>query len=280
MWQSKSFSSPDGVRLFYRDQLHGAGKLPVLCLHGLTRNSRDFEDLAAHLEGRFRVLAADVRGRGQSGRDPEPANYHAGTYVSDAALLLDHAGIERAILIGASMGGLMSMIMGAGMKERVAAIVLNDIGPEIDAAGLDRIRGYVGPSSPAKDWEEARKRMQAINGEALPGLDDAAWDRFTRRLCVETAMGILPAYDPAIAAGVENGSAAPDLWPLWQALAPIPMLVIRGAMSDILSPATLAKMADSHPDCATVTVGNRGHAPLLDEPEAITAIDRFLARFS
>lgn len=278
-WRLARFRNADGLDIAYRDRPESSMP-PVLMLHGLTRNSLDFADLAAHLAPRFRTIAMDVRGRGASDRDPDPARYHIGSYVADAFALLDRLGIARAILIGTSMGGLMSMTMGAMAPERISAIVLNDIGPVIEPAGLARIRGYVGPSLPARDWAEAQERMKAINADALPGLDEPAWERFTRRLSIETADGILPAYDPAIASTMQSGEAIPgDLWPLWQALGTIPILALRGEQSDILSSGTLERMKESHPDCTVATIADRGHAPLLDEPDALSAIDGFLKRF-
>ncbi|WP_281301418.1 MULTISPECIES: alpha/beta hydrolase [unclassified Iodidimonas] len=280
MWPLRQFKNAQGLRIAYRDQPENIGKPAILCLHGLTRNSLDFSDLANHLRADFRVLAMDVRGRGQSDRDPDPQNYHPGRYVEDTLMLLDDAGLDEVILIGTSMGGLMSMIMGAQIKDRIKAIIINDIGPEIDPKGLDRIRGYVGASTPAKNWDEARAKMQAINGDALPGLDEAAWDRFTRNLCVETDTGIIPDYDPAIANAMQSGEAVPpDLWPLWQGLDGIPILILRGSHSDILAPEVMDKMCRSQQNCRGVTIPDRGHAPLLDEPAALSAIDEFLAVF-
>ena len=274
------YETDDGLRLYYRDYPGAHDRVPVLCLHGLTRNSADFEDLAPHLASTRRVLALDVRGRGRSDRDPDPGRYHAGTYVGDVAGLLAALGIERVILVGTSMGGIIGMIHGAAHPGGLAGLVLNDIGPEIDPAGLARIAGYVGRGGPVASWKEAAAAVRAINGIAFPDADDAFWDRFARRTYREEAQGrIVPAYDPRIADAMADAGAAPaDMWPIFDLLKDIPILVIRGARSDILSADTLSAMQQRHPDLESVTVPGRGHAPALDEPSARAAIDSFLAR--
>lgn len=259
-----------------------AGDGPALLLmHGLTRNSADFEPLAGHLAGRYRLIVPDVRGRGLSAHDPDAGNYRPDVYAADMFALLDDLGVERAGLIGTSMGGLMAMIMAATQPARVAALVLNDVGPLLDPAGLARIQGYVGASADAADWDEAAARCAAINAVAFPDFGDADWLAFARRTWRETAQGaIRPDYDPAIAASTRDDDPAtvpPDLWQLWDMLAAIPALVIRGALSDLLSAATVAEMGRRHAGpFAAVEVPNRGHAPLLDEPAALAAIDAFL----
>ena len=257
------------------------GAPAVLCLHGLTRNSADFEWIAAHLSDRYHVVAADIRGRGRSDWDPIPANYTPAVYVQDMLGLLDHLGIAKTIVIGTSMGGLMAMIMGVMAKDRMRAVVINDVGPDIEAAGLARIASYTGKTAPIATWADAAKTAQFINEVAFPdyGADD--WMAFARRLFSEKDGVPVPAYDPGIAAGLKPQSdapvAPPDLWPMWDALQGLPMLAIRGALSDLLSPATLDKMAERHDGLTRVTVPHRGHAPMLDEPEAVAAIDAFLA---
>jgi len=266
------------LELFARDY-EGEGP-PLLLMHGLTRNSADFEPLAQHLAGRYRLIVPDQRGRGLSDSDPDPANYRPDIYVRDMFALLDGLGIERAALIGTSMGGLMAMIMGAIAPERVPAIVLNDIGPALEAAGLARIGGYVGGGEPLADWREAAARCEAVNRQAFPDFGAEDWDAFARRTCRAAVDGrVAFAYDPAIARAfeTEEGVAPPDLWPLWQALGEKPVLVIRGVLSDLLSGDTVARMEQLHPGPFTrADVSQRGHAPLLDEPEALAAIETFL----
>jgi pimeloyl-ACP methyl ester carboxylesterase len=276
-YQHIRFKSADGrLNLYARD--YGGGGLPVLCLHGLTRNSADFEALAARLSPRYRVIAPDVRGRGLSDYDPEPMNYQPGVYVQDVFALLKHLDLARCVVIGTSMGGIMGMIMAAMAPQSLIGLALNDVGPELDPAGLARIAAYAGKVEPARGWAEAADRCRASNGQAFPDYGEADWLAFARRTYRETPEGPAPAYDPDIAVPFKaaEGAAPPDMWGLWDALAAIPMLAIRGALSDLLAQTTLEQMQARHPALATATIPGRGHAPMLDEPEAATAINAFL----
>lgn len=276
-------ASHDGrLRLFGRAYGPPQASRTIVCLHGLTRNSLDFDALARRLaDSGDRVLAFDQRGRGRSQWDPEGANYRLEVYARDMLAAFDQLAVARAVLIGTSMGGLMSMLMAAMAPQRVVGMVLNDVGPEIEARGLDRIRGYVGRREAPDSWDAAARAVAQDNAVAFPdhGRDD--WLAFARRLYTEDDQGRpTAAYDPAIAAGLDPGQTAvapPDLWPLWDSLAGFPILAIRGALSDLLSGATLAQMAARHPGLQTAVVPGRGHAPMLDEPVAVAAIDRFLA---
>ena len=276
-------TSHDGpLRLFGRRYGPPDARRTVLCLHGLTRNSLDFDALARRLAAAGdQVLAFDQRGRGRSQWDPQAAHYLVDVYARDMLAALDQIGVERAVLIGTSMGGLMSMLMAAAAPQRVLGVVINDIGPEIDPRGLDRIRAYVGKRPPAASWAEAAKAVAENNAVAFPDYGEADWLAFARRVCTEGPDGrVSAAYDPAIALGLEPGEAAvapPDLWPLWEAMAPFPVLAIRGELSDLLSQGALERMAARHPGLQTAVVPARGHAPMLDEPVALDAIDRFLA---
>ncbi len=275
------FDSPDGLRLFSRVYAGPAPGAPVVvCLHGLMRNGRDFEDLAAHLAARCRVIVPDVRGRGLSARDPNFNNYQLPVYLKDLLTLLTGLGAAHVTLIGTSMGGLMAMLLAATQPALVAGIVLNDVGPEVDRAGLERIRGYAGKAAPVSSWPEAVATVRSVYGSALPGLSDERWERMARQSYRADAHGVPQAdADPLIGEPLRNSdSAAPDLWPLWGVLAKVPMLAIRGAHSDILSAATLTRMQREKPDLQVLTVANRGHTPLLDEPECLGAIERFLSR--
>jgi pimeloyl-ACP methyl ester carboxylesterase len=275
------FDSHDGLRLFSRVYPGpAAGAAAVLCLHGLMRNSRDFEDLAAHLAPRYRVIVPDVRGRGFSARDPDFNNYQIPVYLQDVLTLLKGLGAGRVTIIGTSMGGLMAMVLAATQPGVVAGIVLNDVGPVVDPAGLERIRGYAGKAAPVRSWEDAIAQVRSTYGLAWPGLSDQRWQKIVRLSYRANAQG-LPEVDadPLIAAPLRDPkAAAPDLWPLWGALGKVPMLAIRGAQSDILNAATLARMQREKPDLQVLTVADRGHAPLLDEPECLDAIERFLSR--
>jgi pimeloyl-ACP methyl ester carboxylesterase len=277
----RRFASADGLQLYYRDYAASTpGKLPVLCLPGLTRNSRDFEHVALHLQRERRVLCADLRGRGHSQHDPNWQNYHPGTYLADLLRLLDDAGVERCVFFGTSLGGILTMLTAATQPQRVAAAILNDIGPEVDPAGLARISMYVGKAPPAHTWVDAVRIVRATYEFALPGLSDEQWLDYTRRSYTDVNGVPRLDMDPNIGEAVRAApaAAAPDLWPVFDTLKAVPALVLRGATSDILSAATLDKMQARKPDLVRVEVPNRGHVPLLDEPEAVAAIDEFLAQ--
>jgi len=273
------FDSQEGLRLFSRVYAGPSADVPVvLCLHGLMRNSRDFEYLAVHLAGRYRVVAPDVRGRGFSARDANSSHYQIPTYLADLLLLLRGLGVDRVNIIGTSMGGLMAMVLAAMQPRLVASIVLNDVGPEIDPRGLERIRGYAGKSPPVRSWEEAVAQVRSIYGAVWPGLSDERWERIARLSYRANAEGVPQAdADPLVAKPLRDDKAATvNLWPLWGTLAKTPVLAIRGALSDVLSAATLARMRREKPDLAVLEVAQRGHPPLLDEPESLAAIDGFL----
>jgi pimeloyl-ACP methyl ester carboxylesterase len=274
------YDSTDGLRLYYRHYPAGEpGWLPVLCLPGLTRNSRDFADLARRLSRRHEVLAPDLRGRGRSAWDPDPTHYQLATYVQDAWSLLDSRGIDRVLIVGTSLGALMGMAM-ATRPERIAGVVLNDAGPELDLVGLLRIGGYAGKLPPVKSWAEAAAQARSIHLAALPDLTEAQWLDYARRNYRENDAGVpVPDLDPQIAAGFKTPPTGPlQMWPLYAAIKAVPMLVLRGALSDLLSAATVERMAREKPDLEHVTVPNRGHTPMLDEPECRQAIDAFLTR--
>lgn len=272
--------SADGLQLYARDFWHPKPRATVLCLHGLTRNSADFEGLCENLQADFRVIAADQRGRGRSACDPNPANYNPGVYVQDMFALLAQVAVRHVVAIGTSMGGLMTMMMAAARPAVLTGAVLNDIGPVVDPAGLARIGSYVGRTSAASSWSEAASISRELNGIAFPAYTDAEWLRFARRTFREEAPGkLVPAYDPAIAqsfTAANQPTAAPDMWPLFMALRPIPTLLIRGAVSDILSADCAAQMHARKPDLRMIQVPDRGHAPMLDEPLALQAIRAFL----
>jgi pimeloyl-ACP methyl ester carboxylesterase len=277
------FASADGkVRLHAAVRGPKTAALTVLCMHGLTRNAADFEFLAEHLATRYRVITADQRGRGMSAWDPDPANYHPGTYVGDMFQLLDRLAIDRLVLIGTSMGGLMAMIMGAAQPTRIRGIIVNDIGPEVPVAGLARLRRSLNDRERASTWEDAARQSQRINQIAFPDYLAADWERFARRTYALDAHGHpVAAFDPAILDGLNEAdlTAVPaNLWSQWDRLGGIPMLAIRGALSDLISPEILGRMMARHPNLTAVTVANRGHAPMLDEPTAVSAIDAYLQR--
>ena len=281
-WRERYFESSDGLSLYYRDYhpAEESDRLPVLCLPGLTRNSRDFEALALRLQraGR-RVLTPDLRGRGRSQHDPDWSNYQPTTYLGDLAALQAAAGAERVVVVGTSLGGILAMLIAATRPAAIAAAVLNDVGPEIAPEGLQRIAQYVGRHIPVGSWEEAAAQARATYGLALPDLTDAQWLAFARRSYVEVDGVPRLDMDPMIGEAVRAApsGAAPDLWPVYGALRPLPALAVRGELSDVLSEATFERMALEKPDLRRVTVARRGHPPLLDEPECVLAIDEFLS---
>ena len=274
------YSSADGLRLYYRSYAaRQPGWLPVLCLPGLTRNSRDFAVLAGHLSERHEVLTADLRGRGLSAWDPDSSHYQLSTYVQDVWSLLDSRGVQRVLVVGTSLGALIGMAL-ATRPDRIAGVVLNDAGPELDLAGLLRIGSYAGKLPPVSTWAEAAAQTRSVNQAAMPDLTDAQWLDYARRSYRENAAGV-PALDmdPQIAVGFKSPPTGPlQMWPLYAQIKGVPQLVIRGALSDLLSAETVERMAREKPDLEQVTVANRGHVPLLDEPECLTAIDAFLTR--
>jgi len=275
------YRSADGLTLYCRIYpARRGGGVPALCLPGLTRNSRDFAALARHLQAERPVLAADLRGRGLSAWDPDPSHYQLLKYVDDMWTLLDSRGIERVVVVGTSLGALMGMVMAATRPQRIAGVVLNDAGPEFDPRGIARIAGYAGKLPPVSSWPQAAAQAKSVHEAAVPGLTDAQWLEFARRTYRENAQGVpVPDMDPRIADAFRNPSTAPaSMWPLYAQIKNVPLLVIRGALSDLLSAATVERMAREKPGTETVTVPNRGHTPLLDELECIAAIDGFLTR--
>jgi pimeloyl-ACP methyl ester carboxylesterase len=273
------FVARDGLKLHYRDYPGSADRPPLLCLHGLTRNVRDFALFAERHSPRFRVIALDFRGRGQSEYDPLPTRYNPLTYAADAIELLDQLGIEEAIFVGTSLGGLVTMAIAAITPQRIAATILNDVGPQLGQAGLDRIQSYVGRGERFGSWNEAAAAIRAQQATAFPKYDARDWLAMARRNCREREGKIVFDYDVAIANVFKAAGATPkvDMWPLFAALARKPVLVIRGALSELLSAETLAQMHAAATDMKSVTVPDVGHAPTLDEPEATAAIDKFLA---
>jgi pimeloyl-ACP methyl ester carboxylesterase len=281
-WVDRYYASADGLRLYYRDYAGPPQSTlpPVLCLSGLTRNSRDFEVLAPHIASHRRVLCADLRGRGFSQHDPNWHNYQPGTYVADLSALLLDATAPRVVLLGTSLGGILSMMIAAVSPQAVAGVILNDVGPEVAREGLERISKYVGRHAPVSSWNEAVAQVRSTYEFAMPGLSDEQWLDYARRSFSEVDGVPRLDVDPMVGEAVRATptAAAPDLWPLFAALRTIPVLAIRGITSDILSTATFDRMAREKPDLVRVIVPNRGHVPLLDEPECVSAIDAFLQR--
>lgn len=255
-------------------------KLPVICIPGLTRNERDFDELAAKIAERGHpVFALSLRGRGHSSYDPDFANYHPLTYRDDVLAVMDELEISQAIFVGTSLGGIVTMLMAETFPERIAGAIINDVGPELAAEGIARISGYVGgDSGPASDIDQAAKRIRAINEVAFPGQTDKFWQAFAKRTHRLTSQGWVLDYDANIAEAFKVVGPAPDLWPGWNALAAIPTLLVHGALSDLLTDPIIAKMRSAHPKLKYVRVENTGHAPFMTEPDAWAAIMPFLER--
>lgn len=281
----RRWTSPDGLTLFARDYAPAAGpaKLPVIAIHGLTRNSADFEGIAPLLaqSGR-RVLALDVRGRGRSDRAPDPMTYVPDVYARDVLALMEQAGIDRAVFMGTSMGGLITMVLALMKSKAITAAILNDIGPQVSPEGLARIAAYSGEPVETPTWAAAADYAKRINEIAFPENTDADWDAFARRVFRDGTEGTpVLDYDPDIAVPIRAAGAkalVPNLWPAFRKLARNrPALLIRGGTSDLLSADIAAKMKKAAPDMEYAEVPGIGHAPMLDEPEAKSAIFEFLA---
>ncbi|MFC4312514.1 alpha/beta fold hydrolase [Steroidobacter flavus] len=273
-----TYRSADGLDLFYREYRSATSGLDVLCLPGLTRNSADFSTLAATLSTRYRVIAPDLRGRGRSAWDPQWSNYQPMVYVHDILSLLDHLALPRVVVIGTSLGGVLAMVLAASRSDRIAGIVLNDVAPEVSLEGVARIAEYVGRAAPVANWDEAVRQSKANYGSALPGLSEQQWRDFAERSYRQQPDGtIIADYDPNIGTAIRaTPPVTADLWPLFRTLASIPMLAFRGANSDIVAPAVFDRMLAEHPTLQRVVVPDRGHAPLLTEPECTLAIEQFL----
>ena len=279
-YREGEYQSRNGLVLFYRDFGRAdSSRCTLLCLPGLTRNSKDFIDLAERYGNRRRVLCPDLRGRGRSDYDPNLENYHPNTYVADIWDLLEVTHTDRVVPIGTSLGGLIAMLIAASRPHAVAGVVLNDVGPEVDMTGLERICGYVGNLPPVHDWEEAVTQCKQVYEMALPHLGEQEWLEFTQRQYREQDGQIFLEYDPAIGEALRNVGGVPlDPWDLFRAMENIPTLATRGELSDILSQATFDQMQEVKPDLVRVLVRHRGHVPLLNEPDCIAALDAFLDR--
>jgi pimeloyl-ACP methyl ester carboxylesterase len=277
-YEDRYLTVRDGVRLHYRDYPGSADKPPVLCLHGLTRNARDWADFAERYSPRFRVLALEFRGRGGSDHDPVSARYNPLTYAGDVIELLDQLGAAQAIFVGTSLGGLVTMTVAATAPQRIYATILNDIGPDVDAGGVDRILTYVGKDRRFANWDDAADAIASNYGASFERYTHEDWVKMAKRNCREDNGEICFDYDMAIAEPFKTSGPTPrvDLWPFFAVLAQKPLLVVRGAKSDLLTAVTAARMQQAAPNMKLALVDGVGHAPELNEPEAVAAIDRFL----
>ena len=283
----KYYASDDGLRLYYRDYPGpegGKSRTPVLCIPGLTRNSRDFDFIAEHVSQSRRVLTADLRGRGRSAYDPNPANYAVPVETRDMVKLAAAAGIPRLIVLGTSRGGVIAMTLAAFKPAVLAGAILNDMGAQLEPEGLERIYAVMRSPPNFAGWKEAANALKRSNEERFPDVSDARWLSFAQAVFRENAGRVEGNYDPRFPAAILEGrgtnprtdAGAADLWKWFRALAATPTLILRGGNSDLLSEETVSAMKREKPDLSAVTVRNRGHVPFLDEPEAVAAIDAFL----
>ena len=277
------YTSQDGLKLYARDYgERTAPGMPVICLPGLTRNSKDFEPLAEHLSARHRVLCPDFRGRGRSQYCDNWADYTPVHEMMDTLDLMGAAGIGHAIFVGTSRGGIVTMALAAFRPNVIKAAILNDVGPEVDMKGITRIAGYVGVMDPPATWDEAAVKLRVMNEREFPNLSGEQWRIFARRTFAEEHGAPKLDYDPKIGTAMRKGLEAskgevPSMWPQFGSLAQMPLLVVRGENSDLLSPGIVERMQEAHPAMKSVTAKDRGHAPFLDEPEVLAAIDGFIA---
>jgi len=279
----RRWTSRDGLSLFARDYAGASGeaRLPVICLHGLTRNSKDFEDIAPRIAGwGRRVIVPDVRGRGQSDCDPNPKNYRPPVYARDVLAMMEALGVPRAIFLGTSMGGLIIMTLAAMRLRAIAAAILNDVGPAIAPEGIARILSYAGKGPEVRDWNDAADYVRRTNAVAFPHNSNEDWHRFAQRTFRQGVNGPELDYDPAIAVPLQK--PPPKLAGfvaglLFRRLArKRPTLLIRGELSDIVSADIADKMQRMAPGLRRVDIPGVGHAPMLTEPEAVDAIGQFL----
>jgi pimeloyl-ACP methyl ester carboxylesterase len=279
-------TAPDGLRLHVRE--YGSSRslaTPVICLPGLTRTIADFDALAPALAdtGPRRVLAIDSRGRGQSEYDRNPENYNLLVELADVVAVLTALSVSPAIFVGSSRGGLLAMHLAVAHPTAIAAIVLHDIGPVIEPKGLVRIRSYVGKMMQPRSFAEGAEILRRLSSSQFPNLTSEQWLAAAQRAWQERDGAMVPTYDVRLArtlAAIDLEQRLPPLWNEFNALARVPMLVIRGANSDILSAETLAAMAARHPRMESIEVPDQGHVPLLEGDLAVritqfvTACDR------
>lgn len=274
------YSSQDGLSLYSRFYVGEAQAATLVCIPGLTRNSADFAHLVDALDPALNLYLVDLRGRGRSQYDPNPLNYHPGTYVQDILTLLNARQIVQPLVVGTSLGGLVAMLMAAMQPGLLQGMVLNDIGPEVPLAGMQRIRSYLLTPHPVENWDQAVQRIRAVHGDEFPDLTDNDWHDFARNLYRQDEQGVpVLNYDPGITELVklsDPNQPPADIWPAFEAIQGTPMLILRGEYSDILTAQTAKRMCQMKPDARCVEVPRVGHAPLLTEPDALRAIREFL----
>lgn len=289
-WHDIFFTGRDGLRLYARHYAvrealpAGPRRKPILCLPGLTRNSRDFHRLATFMTDPANPAARDVftidyRGRGRSENDPDPENYTLQSELADVLDLMTLVGLHDAAVIGTSRGGLVAMLMATERPTSIGAVVLNDIGPVIEREGLLRIVAYVGRIPLPANWAEAGALVRDLNMRQFPGIPEHRWDDIARQWFNEAHGAPTHGYDQNLAKAIAvSVGPIPSLWPQFGAFARLPVLSLRGELSDILSEATVAEMRLRHPNLETATVKAEGHAPLLHDRQTLITIADFLLR--
>lgn len=280
-WTDEIWTSADGLSLHYRDYAGPSDRPPLLCIPGLTRNARDFEPLADYFAGEWRMICVDLRGRGDSDYAKDSASYNLLQYVEDIEALLEQAGIARFVAVGTSLGGLITMVLGERDASKIAAAVINDIGPQLEKVGVDRIADYVGQGRNYPTWMHAARALKESDEAAYPDYDIRDWLRTAKqRMEVGSNGRIVFDYDMKIAEPFNAPGARTevDLWPQWRSLGGRPVLALRGELSDLLSEATHRRMGEEVPDAELVTVPRVGHPVAFDEPETRAAVARLLAK--
>jgi pimeloyl-ACP methyl ester carboxylesterase len=284
-WRDIHFTSRDGLRLYARHYpAPGSSLRPVLCLAGLTRNSRDFHQLASVLSSPEQsaprhVYTVDYRGRGRSAYDPDWRNYQVMNELLDVLDFMTIEGLSDTAIVGTSRGGILAMIMAAVRPGNIGAVVLNDIGPLIEREGLLRIVSYVGRIPLPATWTEAGELARSLGQRQFPAVSDDMWEELARQQYNDESGRPSPGYDQELnrTASILDGPL-PELWPQFKALSRVPVLVLRGELSDILSVATAERMQREHPDLTLLTVPGQGHAPILRDDLSLQAIMGFLVR--
>lgn len=282
------YQSQDGLKLYARDYRkqfataeHTNANAPtIICIPGLTRNSADFHELCVHFMHSFPIVSVDLRGRGLSEYDPNPSNYLPTTYAEDIQLLIDHLQLSSVVFVGTSLGGFVSLLVAANNPTYLQGLVINDFGPQIETSGLDRIKSYVGKLPKVNNWDEALQQTKAINGNEFPNLTNEQWQTFTHNIFRENSQGCPELnYDSNIAVPFEetaSDNVSMDLWPIFDLIKHIPILLIHGELSDIISANAVEAMMQRRPDMLQVEIPNCGHAPLLNEKKSFTAIKQFM----
>lgn len=283
-FESLFVTAQDGLRLHVRRYgTYAPRRLPLVCLPGLTRNGSDFHEIGLafgnHASEPRQVYAIDSRGRGRSARDPNPENYSFAVELGDVLAVLTALDVGRAIVLGTSRGGILAMLLGAARPAALAGVILNDIGPAIEPKGLVRIKGYVGKMPTPRSFEEGAEVLRRLGDAQFPAMTPAQWLAQARRTWTQTDKGLVLDYDPAIAKtleGVDIERPAPPIWGAFDSLARVPLMVVRGAKSDILSAATVDAMRARRLDIDVLEVPDQGHAPLLAEADTIARIAAFV----